>query len=100
MRRDEAIFRLKQAEPELRSLGVVALYLFGSVARDDARVDSDVDVFIDPVSDASFGFLKYMDAYEVIRKSLGEGVEVEYSTRDGLHPMLRDQIVQSAIRVF
>ena len=84
----------------MRDLGVAALYLFGSHAREDAQADSDVDVFVDPISDASFGFLKYMDAYEAIRKSVGGAVEVGYSTREGLSPYVRSNIEQEAIRVF
>jgi hypothetical protein len=100
MRREEIIAKLKEAEPKLRGFGVAALYLFGSHARDDARADSDVDVFVDPVSDASFGFLKYMDAYEAIRESVGEAVEIGYSTREGLSPYIRANVEQEAIRVF
>ena len=100
MRRDEIIARLKNAEPKLREFGVAALYLFGSHARDEARVDSDVDVFVDSESDASFDFLKYMDAYDTIRKSVGEDDEVGYSTRDGLSPYVRANVENEAIRVF
>ena len=66
MQRDDIIARLKKTEPSLRARGVGALYLFGSYARDDACVNSDVDIFIDPVSDERFGFLNYMDADEEI----------------------------------
>lgn len=100
MRRDEIIARLKDTEPKLREFGVAALYLFGSHARDEARADSDVDVFVDPASDASFGFLRYMDAYETIRKSVGDEIEVGYSTRDGLSPYIRANVENEAIRVF
>jgi len=47
MERTEAIARLKVHEAELRQLGVQYLYLFGSTARDDAREESDVDLFFD-----------------------------------------------------
>jgi uncharacterized protein len=100
MRRDEVIAKLKEAEPRLRAFGVAALYLFGSHARNEAHMDSDVDVFVDPVSDASFGFLKYMDAYETIRISVGEEIEVGYSTRAGLSPYIRANVENEAIRVF
>ena len=100
MRRDEIIARLKNTEPKLREVGVAALYLFGSHARDEALSDSDVDVFVDPASDASFDFLKYMDAYETIRKSVGDEIEVGYSTRDGLSPYIRANVETEAIRVF
>jgi uncharacterized protein len=100
MRRDEVIAKLRQVEPKLRAYGVAALYLFGSYARNEARKDSDVDVFVDPVSDVSFDFLKYMDAYETIRKSVGEEIEVGYSTREGLSPYIRANVENEAIRVF
>jgi predicted nucleotidyltransferase len=62
MRRDNIIAKLKAVEPALRATGLDALYLFGSIARDEGRAGSDVDVFVDPESDERFGFLQYMDA--------------------------------------
>ena len=47
MTRTDAIERLRTHRPELRRLGVDRLYLFGSVARDEARDDSDVDLFFE-----------------------------------------------------
>lgn len=42
-----ALAKLRQHEPDLRRMGVRRLYLFGSTARDEARPDSDVDLFFD-----------------------------------------------------
>lgn len=100
MRRDELIARLRQVEPALRDFGVAALHLFGSHARGEARTDSDIDVFVDPVSDDRFGFLQFMDAYETIRKTIGEDVDVGYSTRTGLSPYIRANVESEAIRIF
>ena len=47
MRRDEVIEQLKQHEEAIRALGAASLYLYGSHARDEAREDSDVDLFFD-----------------------------------------------------
>lgn len=98
MRRDDIIARLKASEPTLRAFGVAALYLFGSHARDEARPDSDVDVFVDPASDDGFGFLPFMDTYQAIQDAVGP--KVDYGTRTGLHPLLRPQIEREAIRIF
>ncbi len=98
MKREEVIARLKQAEPTLRGFGVAALYLFGSHARDEARPDSDVDVFVDPVASDQFGFIPFMDAYETLQGAIGQNVD--YGTRTGLHPLLRPQIEREAVRVF
>ena len=98
MRRDEVIARLKQTEPALRAVGVAALYLFGSHARDEARLDSDIDVFVDPAPDEAFGFLPFMDAFETIQHAVGENLD--YGTRRGLHPLLRPDIEREAVRIF
>lgn len=100
MDRAEIISRLKAAEPAIRAHGVAALYLFGSHARDEARPDSDVDVFVDPTSDEDFGFLEFMGAYNAIQQACGEAVEVGYSTRDGLSRYVRTDVEREAIRVF
>jgi predicted nucleotidyltransferase len=99
MHRDEIVSRLKQAEPALRARGVAALFLFGSAARDEARPDSDVDVFVDPASDEHFGFLAFMDAYETIKQAVG-GADIGYSTREGLSPYIRTNVEHEAIRIF
>jgi predicted nucleotidyltransferase len=100
MRRDEAIAKLKTTEAALREFGVAALYLFGSHARDEAQIDSDVDVFVDPRPDGSFGLLPFMDAYETLQKAFGQGVEIGYSTRDGLSPYIREDVEREAVRIF
>jgi len=100
MHRDDIIAKLKDAEPALRARGVGALYLFGSLARDEAQASSDVDVFVDPDSDERFGFLAFMDAYETIQKAIGDNAEVGYSTRDGLSPYIRANVEREAIRIF
>jgi|SRR5690349_13912811 uncharacterized protein len=100
MHRDEVIARLRQTEPALRDFGVNALYLFGSHARGEARADSDIDIFVDPVSDERFGFLQFMEAYDTIRKTVGEDLEVGYSTREGLSPYVRANVENEAIRIF
>jgi predicted nucleotidyltransferase len=100
MRRDDIIARLKEAEPALRARGVGALYLFGSIARDEAQASADVDVFVDPDSNERFGFLAFMDAYETIQKAIGGNAEVGYSTRDGLSHYIRANVEREAIRVF
>lgn len=100
MRRDDVISRLKQAEPALRELGVEALYLFGSYARDEALPDSDVDVFVEPTPGQEFGFLPFMDAYETIQGVFGAEVEIGYSTREGLSPYILPDVEQEAVRVF
>ncbi len=99
MRRDEVLSRLKAAEPEIRAFGVETLYLFGSVARDEAGETSDVDLFVEP-STASFYHLgNFMGAYRRLRDAL-PGIEIGTSTRDGLSRHVRPSVDRDAIRVF
>jgi predicted nucleotidyltransferase len=100
MRRDDVIARLKKTEPALRAVGVGALYLFGSHAREEASADSDVDVFVDPASDTDFGFLPFMEAYEALQEAFGRKVEIGYSTRAGLSPYIRADVEREAVRIF
>jgi predicted nucleotidyltransferase len=44
MKRDEVLAILDAHREELQKLGVKSLSLFGSVARDEAHADSDVDL--------------------------------------------------------
>ena len=47
MRKQEALQLLTQHKPELiRLFGITDLALFGSMARDEARDDSDIDVMV------------------------------------------------------
>jgi predicted nucleotidyltransferase len=97
MKRDNAIAILKEHETELRQLGVEHLYLFGSTARDEAREDSDVDLFFD-YEKGKLGLFELMDVKEQTSRILGRKVDI--MTRDSLHKVLRSRIEASALQVF
>lgn len=98
MNRDQVIGILKAAEPAIRALGANALYLYGSYARDEARPDSDIDIFIDKDPTRHFGFDEFMDIYFKLQDALG--TEIGYTTREGLVEFYRPDIERAAIRVF
>jgi uncharacterized protein len=95
--RNDAIARLRAHEAELKRLGVEHLYLFGSTARDEARGDSDVDLFIDH-PERSIGLYELMDVRDAAARILGHKADV--MTRRSLHPVLRGGIEASALQVF
>ena len=99
MDRNEVIAKLKAAEPRLRAHGVAALYLFGSYARDEARKDSDVDVFVDPATQDFYSLNHFVGAYEILRDAV-PGREIGYGTRNGLSKYIRPDVEQEAIRIF
>lgn len=97
MNREEAIHRLQVHEAELKRLGVLHLYLFGSMARDEATDDSDIDLFFD-YERGRFGVLELMDVKQRATDILGRRADV--ISRDSLHKSLRQNIEASAIQVF
>lgn len=98
MNRDQAIARIKNIEPVLRAMGATAIYLFGSTARNEATSSSDVDIFFDRDPSKPLSLFDLVDMEECLENALG--TQVDLGTRTGLHPILRDDIEQSAIRVF
>jgi uncharacterized protein len=97
MKRAEAMARLRAHEAELRGLGVQYLYLFGSTARDDAREESDVDLFFD-YEKGKLGLFELMDVKEAAARILGRNTDI--MTRDSIHKLLRESIEATAVPVF
>jgi hypothetical protein len=97
MDRDDVIATLRAHEADLHRAGVARLYLFGSVARREARPDSDVDLFFD-TDNPRFSLIELVDVQEQVKDILG--AETDVMTRASLHPMLRPRIEAEALRVF
>jgi predicted nucleotidyltransferase len=98
MDKREAIAGLKRHAEAIKALGATSLYLFGSVARDQATTRSDLDLFIDYDPDGKFSLLELVGIKLFLEEKLR--IPVDVTTRDSLHPMLRADIEHSAIRVF
>ena len=98
MNKIEAIAQLRRHAEAIKALGAASLYLFGSVARNEPEATSDLDLFIDYDRDSRFNAFDLVGIKQYLEHELG--VDVDVTTRDGLHPMLRSDIEQSAIRVF
>jgi hypothetical protein len=98
MNKAEAMTRLKGCADAIRARGATSLYLFGSAVRDEAKPDSDLDLFIDYDPKKKFSLVDLVGIKLLLEDELG--IEVDVTTRDSLHPMLRNDIEQSAVRVF
>lgn len=79
-------------------MGATALYLFGSTVRDEAGAPSDLDLFIDYDPGKRFSLLDLVSIKQFLEEKLS--IEVDVTTRNSLHPMLRTDIEKSAVRVF
>jgi len=70
MGRDEVIARLKQAEPALRARGIRRAAIFGSVARGEARPDSDIDILVEFEPGKEGSIYDYVALQEFVGKSV------------------------------
>lgn len=88
---------LEAASPILRALAVERGYsrlaVFGSVARHQARADSDIDLIVEaPEGTSSFGFVSFK---QLLERVLGRRIDlVDYG---GLKPTLDDDIRREAV---
>lgn len=98
MKKADAISKLKQHAQAVERMGATSLYLFGSTARDEAIASSDLDIFIDYDPGRRFSLLDLVGIKQFLEEELA--VEVDVTTRNSLHPLLRNDIEQSAVRIF
>ncbi|MBP1625792.1 MAG: polymerase, beta domain protein region [Holophagaceae bacterium] len=95
MHREKVIACLQAHREDMVQFHIRSLSLFGSVARDEARADSDVDLLVE--FEGSPSFLDYMDAKFALEEWLG--VSVDLVTTTSLKPALRPQVEREAFRV-
>jgi predicted nucleotidyltransferase len=90
---------LREHEAELRAQGVTRLRLFGSMARGDARPNSDVDLIADIDRSRSFSLLDLVGLRDFLRDLLGRNVDVG-TTVAKMRPRMRQRFEDDAIEVF
>ena len=96
MRRDDALRLLRLHEGDLRRFHVTSLFLCGSVARDEARPDSDLDLLAEFEGGAP-RFDDYMDLKLFLEDLFGR--EVDLLTPGGLRENARASIERDLVRV-
>jgi hypothetical protein len=99
MRRDDALRLLRERREQLNALGVGQLFLYGSVARNQAREDSDVDLLVE-TSNPQFSIFDLVLVRDVCRTILG--VTADIHDYDGLRrlPEFRRRVGGDLVRVF
>jgi len=93
--RDTVLRLLAAHRKDFHAMGVARLYVFGSVARNEAAEDSDVDVLVEFEPGARIGMFEFLDVQEALTNLLG--ADVDLATPASLHPRLRDAILAEAV---
>jgi Predicted nucleotidyltransferases len=95
VRRDDALGILRAHQTDFKHFEIKSLSLFGSVARDQAGADSDLDVLVEFEGRATF------DRYMGLKLFLEDliGCRVDLVTRKALRPRLRSSVDRDAVRV-
>ncbi len=95
LKRSQVVKLLKAHRAEIEEHGVKSLTLFGSVARDEAHPDSDIDLLVEfshPVG--LFSFIELKQYLEVLL-----GCPVDLGTPNSLKSHIKGQVGQEAIHV-
>lgn len=94
----DALDTLRSHETDLRKLGVAHAAVFGSVARGEARKESDIDVLVELDESRPIGVFEYARLRLYIGQLFdGAGDVVNRRT---LKPLLRGNILRDAIDAF
>jgi len=98
MTRDAILRKLRAHSAELKVQGVLHAALFGSVARGDEQIDSDIDVLVDLDLTRVRTVYDYVGVRHVLEDLLGRPVDVV--NRATMNPRMKDRVEHDAIPAF
>jgi len=95
MSRDEVLTILSEHRREINAIGVKSIAIFGSVARDEAGANSDIDVLVEFNPPATYD--AYMRLKSLLEKIVGRHVDLV--TQRALKPRMRPVVEKEAVYV-
>lgn len=95
MIKERIINILKNHSKEIKNFKVKSLSLFGSIARNEDRLESDIDIVVSFEGRATFDM--YMDLKFYLEEICGR--KVDLITENALKPILKKHIQKDLIRV-
>lgn len=96
MNKEEVLAALTRHQEQLETLGVKSLKLFGSVARDEAGPDSDIDFLVEFTE--SGGLFQLFAVQHYLEDLFGCAIDL--GTEDALREHLREPVLKEVIRAF
>jgi len=93
---DEVLTILRQQHEGIRAFHVASLFLFGSVARNQATASSDIDLLVEFSQPVGMFTVARLQIY--LEELLGCAIDL--GTPDSLKPWLRKAVLTEAERVF
>lgn len=96
MEQNDVQSKLVSYQQELiNQYGITSIFLFGSVARNEAGQHSDVDLLVE--FDKPIGLFEFVGLQQQLESILG--CKVDMGTKRSLKLGIKDKILQEAIRV-
>jgi uncharacterized protein len=98
MTRDEIIAAIRENADVIKGKGVSKLAIFGSLARDDYRSDSDIDILVEIEPETSFSLLNLIDVEHIIEDATG--LQAQATVRSTISPHFAQPIEDDILEVF
>ncbi|HTT84564.1 MAG TPA: nucleotidyltransferase family protein [Rhizomicrobium sp.] len=95
---EEVVGILRSNADALRARGILHAAVFGSVARGDARPDSDIDLLVDLEPDKPSGIFEYVRLQHDVAALFGRNVDLV--ERQALKPLIREEASRDLVNVF
>jgi hypothetical protein len=95
---DTVRLQLAAREPELRRRGVRHLAVFGSVARGEYSLDSDIDLAVEIEDGRSFSLIRLEETRLLLEDALRRSVDL--GEIDSLRPQVRAAFERDRISIF
>ena len=95
---EKALAILRANEPDLRAKGVVHAAVFGSVARGEARTESDVDIMVDIDPERRIGLFGFASIQQDLEDLLQ--VKVDLAEAKALKRFVKEQAMSEKVDAF
>ncbi len=82
---------LEKLQKFCKNEGIAYMAIFGSMAKGNARSDSDVDILISFVNDDTIGLLHFIAVKQRLEDLLGKRVDLV--SRKALSPLIREDVL-------